>query len=426
MNMNDETVKLQVKAHMQYGLSIPEISEELSLPINDTEELVFELCRLYPDECSIDRYLTKEWLSEKIKTNTIMAIANITRQKFRRIQYLLSKYNISVKREPSTELPDRDTLYAMYITRRMSDGKIAKQYGVPVYIIKNLRYRLGILKTERTPIEDILTREFFHRLYVEFGICIVKIAALLDTNRVLITELKDKYATANDEISKSVRSQTNNKSNNALFDKLLTEVPRNDLIKRLHTESLLEIAVEYGLVAGSRELIPYTKEWFLMELQEKSPTKISIEAGKPYREICDMLDAFGIDHNKRKNEIDPNMLKYLFEHLMWSDTEIAAMFGISKTAISKQRSALGITAQSRLSLEERIPPAVFIALYLKERMNTVQMGKAFRTSAINISNLKHKYIADGYTELENARSTGVSKPRFDYLTRQIELGIYKY
>ncbi len=426
MNMSNVKVKLQVKESMQDGLSIAEISEKLSLPLGLTEEAVFELCNQFPQDLPIERYLTKEWLTEKLKTTSIVGIANITHQKYRRIQYLLSKYKISVKREPVKPLPDKKTLCDLYINKRMSDGKIADEYGVPIYIIKNLRYRLGILKTDRTPIEDILTREFFHRLYVEFGICVVKIAALLNTNRALVTELKDKYTEPEDEMSEAIRNQSNNKSNNDLFDRLLNNIPQKELIEKLHTESLLEIAIEYGLMAGSRELVPFTKEWFLLELQEKSPTKISIETGKPYREICDMLDALGIDRSKRKNEVDPDMLKHLFEHLMWSDSEIADMFGLSKTAIIQQRSSLGITAQSRLPLEKRLPPAMFIALYMKEKMNTVQMGKAFRTSAVNISNLKHKYIEDGYSELKNTRSTGVSKPRFDYLTRQIELGIYKY
>ncbi len=426
MNMTNEKLKLKIKAYMQKDLSIAKISEKLSLPSVQTEELVFALCHQYPDEFPIDRFLTKEWLTEKVKTDSIIEIANITQQKYRRIQYLLSKYKISVNRKPTAPLPSEKTLRELYIDKRMSDGKIAGDYGVPTYIIKNLRYRLGIFKTDRTPIEEILTRDFFHRLYVEFGICVVKIATLLDTNRALVTELKEAYTEPADEITEAISKQTNIKSNNDLFDRLLEGVPRKELIEKLHTESLLEIAIEYGLIAGSRELVPFTKEWFLLELQEKSPTKISIETRKPYPEICDMLDELGIDRSKRKNEIDPDMLKYLFEHLMWSDTEIADMFGLSKTAIKQQRTSLGITAQSRLSLEERLPPAMFIALYKKEKMNTVQMGKAFRASAANIRNLKHKYIDDGYAELENSRSTGVSKPRFDYLSRQIELGIYKF
>ncbi len=424
--MTNKSVETTVKKLMLQNKSFKEISESLNISLREVEEIGFQLCIDNPDKLPIDSFLTKEWLEEKIKTCSIIEIANITHQKFRRIQYLLlTKYKITARREPTTILPNKDTLTEMYVTQRMSDGKIAKEYNVSVHTIKNLRYRLGIFKTDRILIEDVLTREFFYRLHVELGISVLKIAEILNTNRKVVTTLKDEYAKPDDEISKAIINQTNKKQYNTLLERLIEKLPRKELIDKLHTESILEIAAEYGLIDSNNKLVPFTKEWFLLELQEKSPSRISIETKKPYREICDMLDNLGIDRSKRHDEIDPDMLRYLFEELFWSDSEIAEMFGIAKFAISQQRYSLGITAQSRLSLEERLPVQLFLKLYLEEKLNTVQLSKIFKTGVINISNLKHKYIDNGYKELCNTRSTGVSKERFDYLQRQIDLGLYK-
>ena len=41
-------------------------------------------------------------------------------------------------------------------------------------------------------------------------------------------------------------------------------------------------------------------------------------------EICQMMDALGIDRSQRRAEIDPGLLRYLSLELYWSDEEIAA------------------------------------------------------------------------------------------------------
>lgn len=120
-------------------------------------------------------------------------------------------------------------------------------------------------------------------------------------------------------------------------------------------QGILEIAAEYNLIDNANnKLIPFSREWFFYEMQSKSPTKIAKETRRPYSEICQMMDALGIDRSQRRAEIDPGLLRYLSLELYWSDEEIAAQVHLPVTAITQQRRSEGIHMKDRDSAGKEI------------------------------------------------------------------------
>lgn len=425
MSANNQ-LKEQITALLQSGADFKEIADALSLTEKEIEHTCFLLCKQNPNQFDINDYLTKEWLEEKIISHSIIEIANITGMRYRQIQYLLTKYGLSVRESNNAFLPKEEQLRQLYVEEKMTDRQIADQFGTSISTIKNLRYKYGIMKTDRISIDQIMTKELFHRLYVQLNISMIQIAQLFDVSRPTIVQFKEQYSVGEDKISKEISVHRALRRHQELFERMLSKIRHADLIQKLKDKSILEVAAEYKLIIHTdHKLVPFSREWFLYELQTKSPTRISLETKQPYHEISKMIDDYGIDRSQRIEEIDPQILRHLFLDLYWSDSEIADQFNVPPTAITQQRRNEEIFAENRLPLEERLPLEFFSKLYLTERMSLFQISRIFRTSLVNVRALKNKYIDEGHSEFDNLRIPGVSPERFEYLNKQITLGLLK-
>ena len=411
-----------IAERLKAGVSFDQIASELSIPTEQVESVCFSLCHANPEEFKYNTYLTKEWLEAKAKDHSIFAIANITQLNYKQVVYRLGKYGLSTRKSNENILPTKEELYRLYVTERKTDRNIAEQYGVPIRTIKNLRYKYTILRTSRKPLEEIITLEYLHRLYVELDISVSQICKLFETSRATL----DPLLLSGEPLAREIEHHKLSRKNYYLFERLLSNVPHSELAEDLKTKGLYEIAAERKLLSGeSNQLIPFTKEWLLVEMQTKSPTKIALENGKMYSYVSKLIDDYGIDRSKRKDEIDPKILRRLFLELYWSDSEIATQFGISENSVREQRKSEGILAKNRLPIEERLPVELFKKLYLHEGMNLYQIGSAFRISHADIRALKKKYIESGHDDLGGVRVAGVSEERFAFLQNQITLGVYK-
>ena len=426
--MPNETDKIneQITEHLKRNVSFQDISLELSIPIEQVESVCFHLCKSVPSEFKYAKYMTKEWLEEKLKDHTIFGIANITHLSYRQVQYHLGKHGLTNRRMDSEQLPTEEELRRLFLTEKLGDKKIAERYEVPIYTIKNLRYKYGIMRSERVPVDQILTLPIFRRLHIELGISMSQLAVLFGVNRSDIAQLKNDFCASDASLAAVLASHHPSRKNQKLFERMLDEIPHSELIEELKTKDLYEVAFQHNLIKGSdRNTVPFSREWFLLELQTKSPTKIANETGKSYAAISQMLDEHGIERSKRKDEINPSILRRLFLELYWSDTDIGNQFGISPFAVRRQREAEGIYIKDRMPLEQRLPVELFSKLYLVEGLSLFQIGKAFRTSPANLRALKQQYIAEGHSEFDKIRVPGVSEERFTYLQNQIVLGVYK-
>lgn len=425
----DDTAKKpkeMIAERLKAGFSFEQIANLLGVPAEQVESVCFSLCHTNPKEFKYRTYLTKEWLEAKAKDHSVRAIAAITQLNYKQVIYHLGKYGISTRKPTGNVLPSKEELFRLYVTERKTDRIIAEQYGASARTIKNLRYKYDILRSTRKPLEGIITLEYLHRLYVELDISVSQICKLFETSRATLDPLMDSLLMKEDPLAREIEHHKLSRKNYRLFERLLASVPHSELAEDLKTKELYEIAAERKLMEGeSNQLIPFTKEWLLVEMQTKSPTKIALENRKMYSYISKLIDDYGIDRSKRKDEIDPKILRRLFLELYWSDSEIAAQFGISENSVREQRKSEGILAKNRLPIEERLPVELFKKLYLHEGMNLYQIGSAFRISHADIRALKKKYIESGHDDLGGVRVAGVSEERFAFLQNQIALGVYK-
>lgn len=426
MTHTTEKREQAIAERLKAGVSFDQIASELSIPAEQVESVCFSLCHANPKEFKYSTYLTKEWLEAKAKDHSIFAIANITQLNYKQVVYRLGKYGLSTRKSNENILPTKEDLYRLYVTERKTDRNIAEQYGVPIRTIKNLRYKYTILRTSRKPLEEIITLEYLHRLYVELDISVSQICKLFETSRATLDPLMDSLLLSGEPLAREIEHHKLSRKSYYLFERLLSTVPHSELAEDLKTKGLYEIAAERKLLSGeSNQLIPFTKEWLLVEMQTKSPTKIALENGKMYSYVSKLIDDYGIDRSKRKDEINPHILRRLFLELYWSDSEIAAQFGISDNSVREQRKSEGILAKHRLPIEERLPVHLFKKLYLHEGLSLYQIGSAFRISHANVRTLKKKYIESGHSELDGVRVAGVSEERFAFLQNQIALGVYE-
>ena len=214
------------------GASIQEVADQLSLPLKDAEYLCFLLCRQQPEDFNINDYLTKEWLEEKLGSHSIIEIANLTGLRYRQVQYYLRKYGLSARKSTKLPLLEEQELRRLYVDDGLSDRTIAEQYHTTAYIIKSLRYKFGIFKTERIVAAQLLTKEFFYRLYVELNIGLSQMAQLFNTSRPTILQYKKRYAAGNDSMSKSIAAHRASRRHQELLSRMLDEIPHRLLIEQ--------------------------------------------------------------------------------------------------------------------------------------------------------------------------------------------------
>lgn len=110
----------------------------------------------YP-ELFIEPDITEEWLEKQLEAHTILEICNMTGKSYHQIKKLMAEYGLS---KPTTTANfDKDYVREQYVTFCKSDKELAKHYGCSVSLVKKFRYEHSILKTDRKPLSERLTKE---------------------------------------------------------------------------------------------------------------------------------------------------------------------------------------------------------------------------------------------------------------------------
>lgn len=401
-----------------------EAAEHIGCTPEELELAAFALCKENPARYNPKRILTKQWLEEKRKTHSIIAICNITGMKYKHIQYELSKLGVAPKK-PLSEIIPKEEFYHLYGELEWTDKQIADKYDSTVYAVRRLRLAYGISDADRMPLHEKCPIEFFHRLFVQFGIGTVQIAELFDVNRAKITELRRKYVESGHPLANEIADKVNTGANLDLFAKLLERVPHKLLVTEIRTKDIYRVAVEQGIIEQeSNTYIPFSKEWLTSELQTKSIRQISDETDKSIDFISELVHKFDIPRPERHPKTEESVLRELFINRYWSDSEIASHLGLSALTVKHQRLFYGIHADERLPYEEKLTAKLFISLYLKEGLSLAQISSATRVPQNRVRSLKNEYIANGHTELAGHRVTGVTNEKLEYITKQINLNLY--
>ena len=118
----------------------------------------------YPDLFA-EPVITSQWLTEQLKSRTILEICTNTGKSYHHIKKLMREYGI--EKPTVTANFDKDYLRQQYVTLCQSDRAIARHYGCSVSLVRKFRYEHAILKTDRAPLTERLTAEAASKLLRE-------------------------------------------------------------------------------------------------------------------------------------------------------------------------------------------------------------------------------------------------------------------
>lgn len=132
----------------------------------------------YP-ELFPEKTVSKEWLEHALETKTIIEICNDAGLSYYHIRNLIRNYQIP-KKYTTTSKFDEEKIRRQYIDLWWSDREIAAEYGCSVSLVKKFRYDHGILKTDRLPLTQRLTKSILQTLINEYHLTASEICYIFD------------------------------------------------------------------------------------------------------------------------------------------------------------------------------------------------------------------------------------------------------
>lgn len=188
MSVKDSLTPIQLKTLLETENLIT-IAKKYGVSKQYVSQLYSEYKAQYP-ELFAEEPITAEWLTEKLKSHTILEICNETGKSYHHIKKLMAEYGI--EKPTATANFDKDYVREQYVTLCKSDKELAKHYGCSVSLVKKFRYEHSILKTDRTPLGERLTKEYALQL-IQDGYTVDSLAEKFDATQKEIIRLLCSY-----------------------------------------------------------------------------------------------------------------------------------------------------------------------------------------------------------------------------------------
>lgn len=188
MSVKDSLTPIQLKTLLETENLIT-IAKKYGVSKQYISQLYSEYKVQYP-ELFAEEPITAQWLKEQLESRTILEICNETEKSYHHIRKLMAEYGI--EKPTATANFDKDYVREQYVTLCKSDKELAKHYGCSVSLIKKFRYEHSILKTDRTPLAERLTKELALQL-VHNGHTAQTLADKFDATQKEIIRLLSSY-----------------------------------------------------------------------------------------------------------------------------------------------------------------------------------------------------------------------------------------
>lgn len=160
MSVKDSLTPIELKTLLETENLIT-IAKKYGVSKQYISQLYSEYKAQYP-ELFAEEPITAEWLKEQLESRTILEICNETGKSYHHIKKLMAEYGI--EKPTATANFDKEYVREQYVILCKSDKELAKHYGCSVSLIKKYRYEHSILKTDRTPLAERLTKELAMQL----------------------------------------------------------------------------------------------------------------------------------------------------------------------------------------------------------------------------------------------------------------------
>ena len=188
MSVKDSLTPIQLKTLLE-AENLITIAKKYGVSKQYISQLYSEYKTQYP-ELFAEEPITAEWLKEQLESRTILDICNETGKSYHQIRKLMAEYGI--EKPTTTANFDKDYVREQYVALCKSDKELAQHYGCSVSLVKKFRYEHSILKTDRAPLADRLTRELALQL-VHNGHTIETLADKFDATQKEIIRLLCSY-----------------------------------------------------------------------------------------------------------------------------------------------------------------------------------------------------------------------------------------
>lgn len=166
------------------------LAKKFSISKQYMSQLYAQYRAQYPDLFRNDE-ISKEQLANLLDEHTIAEICNITGKSYHEIRKLMRSYGIT--RETVTASFDPDYIRQQYVELCRSDKELADYYGCSVSLIRKFRYEHSILKSDRKPLGERLSKPTAEKLVYTDGLSASQLAAKFDATQNEIIKLLEKY-----------------------------------------------------------------------------------------------------------------------------------------------------------------------------------------------------------------------------------------
>lgn len=188
MSVKDFLTPIQLKTLLETENLIT-IAKKYGVSKQYISQLYSEYKAQYP-ELFAEKPITAQWLKDQLGSHTILEICNDTGKSYHQIKKLMAEYGI--EKPTATANFDKEYVREQYVTLCKSDKELAKHYGCSVSLIKKFRYEHAILKTDRAPLAERLTKECALHL-VRDGHTVETLAEKFDATKKEIIRLLCSY-----------------------------------------------------------------------------------------------------------------------------------------------------------------------------------------------------------------------------------------
>jgi len=188
MSVKDSLTPIQLKTLLE-SENLITIARKYGVSKQYISQLYSEYKAQYP-EMFAEEPITAQWLREQLESRTILEICNNTGKSYHQIKKLMAEYGI--EKPTATANFDKEYIREQYVTLCKSDKELAKHYGCSVSLIKKFRYEHSILKTDRAPLAERLTKDLALQL-VHDGHTVQTLAEKFDATQKEIIRLLCSY-----------------------------------------------------------------------------------------------------------------------------------------------------------------------------------------------------------------------------------------
>lgn len=181
-----------------YNLS--QIAKKYGVSKQYITQLHTEYQAFYPDLFP-KKTISKEKLEKALKTQTIASLCIQTGLSYYTVRKLIRQYGL--QKDTATARFDEKDIRRKYLDLWWSDAEIAETYGCSASLVKKFRYNHGILKTDRAPLAERLTRDAALYLTAERELSLSDICRVFDSTRLETEKLLGTYGVSDIPTSKT-------------------------------------------------------------------------------------------------------------------------------------------------------------------------------------------------------------------------------